>query len=374
LVSPNVGIGSTAPGQVLDVQGTVRDLGENITGLTASQITATDASKNLQSLTTATYPSLTELSYVKGVTSAIQTQINAKGSGTVTSVVAGAGLTGGTISTTGTIAIDLTNANTWTGQQIFNTANVGINSATPGQRLDVQGTVRTTGFTLSGNNAASGFILQTNGSLGIGTWVPAPSGGGSGTVNSGTTGQVGYYASSTTAISGSSAITVTGASSGNNIGIGSATPGSLLDVQGTVRILNGGNIGIGTSTVSQSLFVQGNAFSLNALYGTETFATASSITCTGNYKYCYMANTQGVATFTVNAPTNAYLNGQTLVLKMSSTSVQTFSWASGGGGFVGGNVGLPTTSDATGNIQVFVFMYDSVHSHWEYMGTGGGFT
>ncbi len=49
-----------------------------ISGLTASEIVATDGSKNLVSLAVATYPSLTELSYVKGVTSAIQTQINAK--------------------------------------------------------------------------------------------------------------------------------------------------------------------------------------------------------------------------------------------------------------------------------------------------------
>lgn len=50
--------------------------GLNLTGLTASQITATDGSKNLQSLSTATYPSLTELSYVKGTTSNIQSQID----------------------------------------------------------------------------------------------------------------------------------------------------------------------------------------------------------------------------------------------------------------------------------------------------------
>lgn len=41
----------------------------------------TGAGKTLGSLATATYPSLTELSYVKGVTSAIQTQLNAKGVG-----------------------------------------------------------------------------------------------------------------------------------------------------------------------------------------------------------------------------------------------------------------------------------------------------
>jgi hypothetical protein len=46
--------------------------------LTASRILATNGSKAVQSLDTATYPDLTELSYVKGVTSAIQTQLNSK--------------------------------------------------------------------------------------------------------------------------------------------------------------------------------------------------------------------------------------------------------------------------------------------------------
>ena len=45
---------------------------------TTNEITYWVDSNTLGSLTTATYPSLTELSYVKGVTSAIQTQINTK--------------------------------------------------------------------------------------------------------------------------------------------------------------------------------------------------------------------------------------------------------------------------------------------------------
>lgn len=51
-----------------------------VSGETASTIASFDASKNLKSLPTATYPSLTELSYAKGVTSALQTQLNAKAS------------------------------------------------------------------------------------------------------------------------------------------------------------------------------------------------------------------------------------------------------------------------------------------------------
>jgi hypothetical protein len=46
--------------------------------LTPSELVATDTNKKFQSLAVATYPSLTELSYVKGVTSAIQTQFGTK--------------------------------------------------------------------------------------------------------------------------------------------------------------------------------------------------------------------------------------------------------------------------------------------------------
>lgn len=58
--------------------GTITTPAINLSGATASTIASLDASKNLVSLTTATYPSLTELAYVKGVTSAIQTQLTAK--------------------------------------------------------------------------------------------------------------------------------------------------------------------------------------------------------------------------------------------------------------------------------------------------------
>jgi hypothetical protein len=63
----------------------------SITGsyLTASQILGTDGSKNIVSLPVATYPSLTELSYVKGLSSAIQTQLGTKAIATTTITVAG---------------------------------------------------------------------------------------------------------------------------------------------------------------------------------------------------------------------------------------------------------------------------------------------
>lgn len=61
----------------------------SITGsyLTASEILITDGSKNIVSAAVATYPSLTELAYVKWVTSAIQTQLNSKASAVTSTVV-----------------------------------------------------------------------------------------------------------------------------------------------------------------------------------------------------------------------------------------------------------------------------------------------
>ena len=50
----------------------------NVPSLTASEIVISDASKNLVSAAVGTYPSLAELAHVKGVTGAVQTQLNTK--------------------------------------------------------------------------------------------------------------------------------------------------------------------------------------------------------------------------------------------------------------------------------------------------------
>lgn len=50
----------------------------NLDYSTASRLAATDSSKNLISLDTATYPSLFELAFIKGLTSAIQAQLDSK--------------------------------------------------------------------------------------------------------------------------------------------------------------------------------------------------------------------------------------------------------------------------------------------------------
>jgi len=78
----------------------------NLQDLTASEIVATNADKDLVTLPVATYPSLTELSYVKGVTSGVQGQLNSKLSGNQTITLSGNVTGSGATSITTTIAND----------------------------------------------------------------------------------------------------------------------------------------------------------------------------------------------------------------------------------------------------------------------------
>ena len=82
----------------------------------------------------------------------------------------------------------------------------------------------TNGYVLQASTTASGgFDWVATSTLGIG------GGGGSGTVNSGTAGQIAYYESGGTAVSGTSTIFITG----EQVGIGDTSPSQLLDIDGT---------------------------------------------------------------------------------------------------------------------------------------------
>ena len=93
--SGNVGINSTAPGEALDVNGTVRITGTNGLNL---------GSDNKASIT----PSASTTPDLRFLTNSAEIM------------------------------------------RITNAGNVGINSTAPGQALDVQGTIRTVNFTMSG--------------------------------------------------------------------------------------------------------------------------------------------------------------------------------------------------------------------------------
>lgn len=156
-INGNLTVTGTTTSSSITVNGNLNVTGTTtLTQLSASQLVATDASDNLVSLSTTTYPSLTELSYVKGVTSAIQTQIDGK-QATLTN---GYGISGTT-----TKQVSLTST------QVFATATTTVNTAT---YLDIAGCSVTlaagtwliTGHVViaAANQITQGFVAITDGS------------------------------------------------------------------------------------------------------------------------------------------------------------------------------------------------------------------
>jgi hypothetical protein len=150
--------------------------------LTASEILITDGSKNIVSAAVATYPSLTELTYVKGVTSAIQTQLGNKQPLDSTLTALAAYNTNGLVTQTA--------ADTFTGRTItgttdqVNVANGDGVSGNPTLSLptawtDYSGTSTIVGFSAFATKTLQYFIL---GKLMFVQWeLVATSGNGSGT-------------------------------------------------------------------------------------------------------------------------------------------------------------------------------------------------
>ena len=97
-------------------------------------------SSSLGSLTTTTYPNLTELSYVKGVTSALQTQLNAKHGGSLTSGYIPYSSAGG-----------------------YGLANSGL--YWDGTRLMLNSTIGTSAFYLLGQNTMNTLVVQPHPSV-----------------------------------------------------------------------------------------------------------------------------------------------------------------------------------------------------------------
>lgn len=140
--SGNVGLGTASPSGKLHVVGSgIFASGLNIANQTASTIASFDSNKNVVSLSTSTYPSLTELSYVKGVTSDIQTQLNGKSN------------TGHTHTSS-----DITNFNSSVSGLLPTIANSGDN-----RLLTSTGT--TTGINAESNATFDGSTLAISGAL-----------------------------------------------------------------------------------------------------------------------------------------------------------------------------------------------------------------
>jgi hypothetical protein len=129
-----------------------------LASLTASQIAAFDGSGFLQSLAVATYPSLVELAFVKGLTSAAQTQLTA--------------ITGAAVTLAGRVTV---NEGDITSLKASRTTDEGNISTLQGQMTTAQGDVSTlqgqmtgalagtkTYTTISGNTTLTSATIKQN--------------------------------------------------------------------------------------------------------------------------------------------------------------------------------------------------------------------
>ena len=222
-VGGNVGIGTTTPSQKLDVRGNLRlgDDGGNAAG-TGQTMEFVGPGVNTDPVGFYRVNPAADQSELRVVVGN-GPDANDKFSVGRTSASTEGGIPGGTFTPNFTVQSD---------------GNVGIGTTTPGQKLDVAGSVKITG---SGN----GLVFPDN------------------TVQTTAANAAGFIQNQTsTAQPGGFRVNGNGYV-GGNVGIGTTTPSQKLDVAGNANV-NGnvtvnGNVGIGTSSPTQKLDVTGNA-------------------------------------------------------------------------------------------------------------------
>lgn len=181
--------------------------------------------------------------------------------------------------------------------------NVGIGSISPGKSLDVVGTVRAIGLTISGQTPVSGYVLTATDSNGDTKWSPV-----SGSVSpGGSNTQVQYNSSSSFA--GNSGFIY----NGSNVGIGSTTPGEALDVVGTIRA---NNMMVNNQSICQQA---GDNCNTSGLYGIE-FDNSNAVTSTPPSQFT------GNFTITVSFETGQNIQGLQDIVNAGQTSPSVNYW------------------------------------------------
>jgi len=194
---------------------------------------------------------------------------------------------------------DLNSSNGTAKFTVLQNGNVGIGTTTPGSAMDVNGTLRLSGsgsgyvgfapaaaagsttYTLPSADGTSGYQLTTNGS-GTLSWAAAGSGG-SGTVTTSGSPTQNYLAkfSSATAITNSLVY-----DTGTYVGVNQASPGSTLDVKGTLRLSG-----------SSSGYV---GFAPAAAAGSTTYTLPAADATTSGYQLT--SNAAGTLSWALPAP------------------------------------------------------------------------
>lgn len=323
----NVGIGSTVPGQVLDVQGTIRSTQMRDTGVTASKVVVTDTNQQFVAAS-----NVQDLAYCQTGGTNCPGSITgfANPSATVgTAAVNGSAATA--MRSDGAPAINLTMSPTWTGNHTFSpstgnttfsTGNVGIGSTVPGDILDVQGTLRVTGLT----GGVSALYIPT-GNIGVGSLTPGQKLDVNGTVR----------ATALIKLGGTSSqfLKADGSVDSTSYGTGTVTAVSVASANGFTGSSSGGATPSLTLTTSISGPLEGNGTAISA-------ATAANIV--GLFTSCSGTQYLGADAACHNAGGSASAAGGTNAVQYNSGS-STFAGQENKVSInSNGNLGIGTTS------------------------------
>jgi hypothetical protein len=229
-------------------------------------------------------------------------------------------------------------------------SNVGINSTVPGQYLDIQGTARMTGFTLS-TSPSSGYVL-TSDTNGNGTWKASSGGGG-----------VNYWIQTANI----------GIGTGYNVGIGSLVPGATLDVNGNIRVNSTTNNFTLSTNSSKDIII--NANSSASTGADERISIGGGITNAGNNSIAEGWGANGTGYFiAIGYQATATGNGTCYGFQCTAT---TNSVGIGGGGtalnsgtYVGYNAGS-NTGVAAGNAAQSLDDGSAIYSGGNVIGISG---
>ena len=328
----------------------------SITGsyLTASEILITDASKNIVSAPVATYPSLTELTYVKGVTSALQTQLGLKAplasptftgtvtlpsgqaliapalgtpaSGVMTNVTGTAsGLTSGNVTTNANLTGHVTSIGNAAVLGAFTLAQLNT-AVSDADVASLAGTETLSNKTLTASKLVSGgFIADANGNeLLIGVTTASA---------------VNEVTLTNAATAGAPKLAATGGDTNIHLDFDSKGTGVIRPQHAVVNKVVALTDGVNIST-DASL---GNIF---------------TVTLAGNR--------------TMDNPTNA-TDGQTFIykIKQDATGSRTITW---GANFRGStDVALPTLTTTAAYVDYVMFYYNSAVTKWDCLSANKGF-
>lgn len=189
--------------------------------------------------------------------------------------------------------------------------NVGIATINPGTALDVNGSVRMTGF-VDTTSPTSGYVMTASAN-GTGTWQVASGG----TSTSGTLLLFGNGSGGFTNVTNTSV-------SGGNVGIGTVTPTALVTLGSTGQsiITSAGNVGIGTALAGAPLVVSGSG-SIAATFpgnvGINSTNPGQALDVNGTVRMTTLGTTLSVASGTNGCLGQATLSSGTVTVSTTCT-------------------------------------------------------